>query len=116
MEGQAKSLGDTASDRDMRPCHMHLFLPGFQKWLQLQGQQIGHCCAFPAILRQQILRAGHRQYAFVKDVQKIINIRVKGCCFTGDRRDFGPHFGKMLFGVRILPPSEYLAKHKSRAP
>lgn len=28
---------------------------------------------------------------------------------TGDRRDFGPHFGRRLGGVLILPPRDYLA-------
>ena len=28
---------------------------------------------------------------------------------TGDRRDFGVHFGKRLAGVLILPPRDYLA-------
>jgi predicted nucleic acid-binding protein len=27
---------------------------------------------------------------------------------TGDRRDFGEHFGKNMAGVLILPPREYL--------
>ncbi len=28
---------------------------------------------------------------------------------TGDRRDFGPFFGRRIGGVRILPPRDYLA-------
>lgn len=28
---------------------------------------------------------------------------------TGDRRDFGPYFGRHVAGVLILPPREYLA-------
>jgi len=37
---------------------------------------------------------------------------------TGDRRDFGPYFGKRLGGMQILPPRDYLArpKRKSRRP
>jgi predicted nucleic acid-binding protein len=27
---------------------------------------------------------------------------------TGDRRDFGPHFGQMIAGVLIVPPRDYL--------
>lgn len=29
---------------------------------------------------------------------------------TGDRRDFGMHFGKRLAGVLILPPRDYLGE------
>jgi predicted nucleic acid-binding protein len=35
---------------------------------------------------------------------------------TGDRRDFGAHFGRELFGIVVLPPGEYLADRESRAP
>jgi uncharacterized protein len=34
---------------------------------------------------------------------------------TGDKRDFGPFFGTVLFGVLILPPSAYLASREDRA-
>ena len=34
---------------------------------------------------------------------------------TGDRRDFGPFFGTVLFGVLILPPSLYLASKEDSA-
>jgi len=34
---------------------------------------------------------------------------------TGDRRDFGPFFGSILFGVKILPPSLYLALKEDSA-
>ena len=33
---------------------------------------------------------------------------------TGDRRDFGPHFGQMVAGVLIVPPRDYLAAAKRR--
>ena len=33
---------------------------------------------------------------------------------TGDRRDFGAHFGRRVFGVLISPPGEYLAERGSR--
>lgn len=33
---------------------------------------------------------------------------------TGDRRDFGPHFGQMAAGVLIVPPRDYLAATKRR--
>jgi predicted nucleic acid-binding protein len=29
---------------------------------------------------------------------------------TGDRRDFGPHFGKRFGNMRILPPRDYLVR------
>ncbi len=29
---------------------------------------------------------------------------------TGDRRDFGPYFGKRLGGMLVLPPRDYLAR------
>jgi hypothetical protein len=29
---------------------------------------------------------------------------------TGDRRDFGPYYGKKLRGMRVLPPRDYLAR------
>ena len=34
---------------------------------------------------------------------------------TGDRRDFGAFFGTVLFGVKILPPSLYLASKEDSA-
>lgn len=33
---------------------------------------------------------------------------------TGDKQDFGRHFGKKLGGVLILPPSEYLNRAADR--
>ena len=33
---------------------------------------------------------------------------------TGDRRDFGPYFGKRLGGVLILPPRDYFEKTRHR--
>lgn len=33
---------------------------------------------------------------------------------TGDRRDFGPHFGEKLAGVLIVPPRDYLSATKRR--
>ena len=33
---------------------------------------------------------------------------------TGDRRDFGPHFGEKLAGVMIVPPRDYLSAAKPR--
>jgi predicted nucleic acid-binding protein len=33
---------------------------------------------------------------------------------TGDRRDFGTHFGEKLAGVLILPPRDYLSATKRR--
>jgi hypothetical protein len=37
---------------------------------------------------------------------------------TGDRRDFGPYYGKKLGGMRVLPPRDYLARteRKRRRP
>ena len=32
---------------------------------------------------------------------------------TGDRRDFGAHFGKRLAGVLILPPRDYVQREGS---
>ena len=34
---------------------------------------------------------------------------------TGDKRDFGPYFGQRIFGVLILPPSEYLTRASDSA-
>jgi hypothetical protein len=34
---------------------------------------------------------------------------------TGDRRDFGAHFGKRLAGMLILPPRDHLAGKRRRA-
>jgi predicted nucleic acid-binding protein len=33
---------------------------------------------------------------------------------TGDRRDFGPHFGEKLAGVLVLPPRDYLSAARRR--
>lgn len=33
---------------------------------------------------------------------------------TGDRRDFGPLFGREVGGVMIVPPGDYLRKRKSQ--
>ena len=33
---------------------------------------------------------------------------------TGDRRDFGPHFGEKLGGVLVLPPRDYLVSAPRR--
>jgi len=33
---------------------------------------------------------------------------------TGDRRDFGAHFGKRLGGVLILPPRDYFERTKRK--
>ncbi|MGH8501374.1 MAG: PIN domain-containing protein [Gammaproteobacteria bacterium] len=33
---------------------------------------------------------------------------------TGDKQDFGRHFGKRLGGVLVLPPSEYLNRAAGR--
>ena len=33
---------------------------------------------------------------------------------TGDRRDFGPYFGKRLGEVLVLPPRDYLAISKRK--
>ena len=34
---------------------------------------------------------------------------------TGDRRDFGPHFGEKLGGVLVLPPRDYLGSAPRRS-
>jgi predicted nucleic acid-binding protein len=34
---------------------------------------------------------------------------------TGDRRDFGPYFGRKLAGVWIVPPRDYLSTAKRRS-
>lgn len=35
---------------------------------------------------------------------------------TGDRRDFGPYFGKRLGGMLVLPPRDYLAPSGRKPP
>ena len=31
---------------------------------------------------------------------------------TGDKQHFGPHFGRRLGGVLVLPPAEYFARRR----
>jgi uncharacterized protein len=33
---------------------------------------------------------------------------------TGDFRHFGPYFGKIVSGIRIMPPAKYLAEQAGR--
>lgn len=53
----------------------------------------------------------------VKDVPVLAAAIVAGAThlITGDRRDFGPHFGKKLGGVLVLPPRDYLASTPRRS-
>ena len=32
--------------------------------------------------------------------------------FTGDKQHFGPHFGRRLGGVLVLPPAQYFERRK----
>jgi predicted nucleic acid-binding protein len=34
---------------------------------------------------------------------------------TGDRRDFGPYFGKRLLEMQVLPPRDYLTRREPKA-
>ncbi|HZJ08509.1 MAG TPA: PIN domain-containing protein [Trueperaceae bacterium] len=41
-----------------------------------------------------------------------------GACthlITGDRRHFGPHFGKRLMGLLVVTPATYLAENRGRS-
>jgi predicted nucleic acid-binding protein len=58
--------------------------------------------------RQVVLRA--------KDVPILAAAVAAGAThlITGDRRDFGPHFGEKLAGVLVVPPRDYLSATRRR--
>ena len=53
----------------------------------------------------------------VKDVPILAAAIAAGAThlITGDRRDFGPHFGEKLGGVLVLPPRDYLGSAPRRS-